>query len=194
MVPAVNPHLRARLRMGLLLVLAILVQTTLGSDLRILEVAPDLMIVLVVCAGMAGGARAGAWVGFWAGLLADMFLTTTPVGLSAFTYCVVGASVGFVRESFLHDRKVLLPIAAALGTAAALLLFVAAGDVLGQHQLVAGGRAWLVRVIIVESLWSAVLVLPVSYAWRWASRGSLGVETVGIGGGDAARGDRLVAR
>jgi rod shape-determining protein MreD len=180
--------------MALLLVAAVLVQTALGSDLRILEVAPDLMIVLVVCAGMSGGARTGAWVGFWAGLLSDMFLTTTPVGLSAFTYCVVGAAVGFVRESFLHDRKALLPIAATAGTAAALLLFVAAGDVFGQHQLVAGGRSWLLRVLIVESLWSAVLVLPLSYAWRWASKGSVGVEAVGVGGADASRGDRMVVR
>ena len=54
---------------------AILVQTTLGSDLRVVGVAPDLMVLLAICAGLAGGAEAGAWVGFWAGLIADLFLT-----------------------------------------------------------------------------------------------------------------------
>ena len=174
-----SPHTTARLRMALLLLLAILVQTTFGSDMRVLEVAPDLMIVLVICAGMAGGSRAGAWVGFWAGLLTDLFLTTTPLGLTAFTYCVVGASVGFMRESYLHDRRALLPIAAVAGTAAAVLLFVAAGDVLGQHQLVAGGRSWLIRVMVIESLWSAVLVLPFNWAWSWAAKDSAGVQLLG---------------
>jgi rod shape-determining protein MreD len=190
----VTPHLASRIRIGLLLLVAILVQTTLGADLRIVEVAPDLMVVLVICSGMAGGVRAGAWVGFWAGLLSDMFLTSTPIGLSAFTYCVVGASIGFVRETFLHDRKVLLPIAAALGTAVAILLFVGAGDVLGQTQLLAGGRSWLIRVIIVESVWSAVLVIPFSYIYSWAARGSAGVELVGSGGGTSGRVERIGAR
>jgi rod shape-determining protein MreD len=191
----VSPLVAARLRIGLLLALAILVQTTFGSDLRIVEVAPDLMIVLVICAGMTGGARAGAWVGFLAGLLADMFLVTTPVGLSAFTYCVVGASIGFLRESILHDRKILLPVAALLGTAFAVLLFVAAGDVFGQTQLLAGGRAWLIRVALVESLWSAVLVLPFSYVYTWAAKGSAGVDLVGTAGSaDGGRGDRILGR
>jgi rod shape-determining protein MreD len=185
--------------MGLVLFVAILVQTTFGSDMRVVEVAPDLMIVLVVCAGMSGGSRSGAWVGFWAGLLTDMFLTTTPLGLSAFTYCVVGASIGAVRENFLHERRMLLPIAAAAGTAVAVLLFVAAGDVLGQYQLVAGGRSWLIRVVVVESLWSAVLVLPFSFVWSWASKGSAGrLSSAGRLGsatsGDGTRGNRLVAR
>jgi cell shape-determining protein MreD len=143
---------------------------------------------------MTGGARAGAWVGFSAGLLTDMFLVTTPVGLSAFTYCVVGASIGFVRETFLHDQKIVLPVAAVLGTAAAVLLFVAAGDVFGQTQLLAGGRSWLIRVIVVESIWSAVLVLPFNYAYGWAARGSRGMELVGAAAAADARADGQVVR
>lgn len=169
----------ARVRIGLLLLVAVLVQTTLGSDLRVLQVAPDLMVLVVVCAGLTGGAEAGAWVGFWAGLLYDMFLTTTPVGLSALTYCLIGAGVGALRVSVLQERRALLPLAAFVGTAAAVLLFVGAGDVLGQTQLVDGGRSWLIRVMIVESLWNAVLALPVGYLYARIARGSTGAERVG---------------
>jgi rod shape-determining protein MreD len=191
----VSAQALARLRIGLIMFVAIMLETTFGSDLRVFHVAPDLMIVLVICAGMTGGSRAGAWVGFWAGLLSDMFLTTTPMGLSAFTYCVVGASVGFLRETFLHDRRILLPIAAAVGTACGVLLFVAVGDVFGQTQLLGGGRSWLIRVIVVESLWSAVLALPVNYVYSWAARGSSGGAAVGSGStGDRTGPDRIVAR
>ncbi|HET6965958.1 MAG TPA: rod shape-determining protein MreD [Acidimicrobiales bacterium] len=170
---------RARIRIGLLLVFTVLVETTLGTDLRVLHVAPDLMVLVVICAGLTGGTEAGAWVGFWAGLLYDMFLTSTPVGLSALTYCLIGASIGALRASVLQERRALLPVAALAGTAASVLLFVGAGDVLGQTQLLGGGRAWLIRVMIVESLWNAVLALPAGYIYAWMSRGSAGAERFG---------------
>jgi len=181
--------------MGLLLVFLALVQTTLASDLRVFQVAPDLMIVVTICAGMAGGTQAGAWVGFWAGLLADMFVTTTPVGLSALTYCLVGASIGFVRESFLHDRRLLLPVAGFAGTAAAVLLFVALGDLFGQSQLLVGGRSAIIRVALVEALWSAVLIIPVGFAYTRLARGSVGADRLGPGtGAGTVHTERLVVK
>ncbi|HET9733104.1 MAG TPA: rod shape-determining protein MreD [Acidimicrobiales bacterium] len=170
---------RARIRIGLLMVVAVLVETTVGSDLRILQVAPDLMVLVVICAALTGGTEAGAWVGFWAGLLYDMFLTATPVGLSALTYCLIGAAVGALRVSVLQEHRALLPLAALAGTAASVLVFVGAGDVLGQTQLVGAGRAWLIRVMIVESLWNAVLALPVGFLYAWLARGSAGAVRFG---------------
>jgi len=178
-VAAVSPVFRARLRIGLLIVFTALVETTLGSDLRVAQVAPDLMVLLVICAGLTGGTESGAWVGFWTGLLYDMFLTGTPVGLSALTYCMVGSAIGALRTTFLQERRALLPIAAFVGTLAAVLLFVAAGTILGQSQLLGGGRSWIIRVMIVESLWNAVLALPAGYIYARVARGSAGAERVG---------------
>src|ERR1700747_1559545 len=98
-----NPHLTARLRIGLFLVVAILIQTAFGSDLRVAGVAPDLMVLAAICAGLTGGAESGAWGGVWAGLVADLFLTSTPLGLSALSYCLIGAGVGALRTGFLPD-------------------------------------------------------------------------------------------
>jgi rod shape-determining protein MreD len=177
----VSPVFWARVRIGVLLFFAILIQTTLGSDLRISGVAPDLMLLITICAGMVGGTEGGAWVGFWAGLITDMFLTSTPVGLSALTYCLVGASVGALRSGYLQERRLLLPFAALVGTAAGVVLFVAIGDVLGQTQLLAAGRAWLIRVVVIESLWAAVLALPVGMLYARLARGSKGAEHMGTG-------------
>lgn len=174
-----NPRLVARARIAAVVVVAVLVQTALGQDLRVFDVAPDLMVLVVICAGLTGGTEAGAWVGFWTGLLTDMFLTSTPIGLSALTYCLVGASIGALRASVLQERRALLPLAALVGTAAAVLVFVVAGDVLGQTQLLGAGRSWLIRVIVVESLWSAVLAFPVGYVYARAARGSVGADRFG---------------
>jgi rod shape-determining protein MreD len=170
---------KARIRIGLLVLFTALVETTLGSDLRVFNVAPDLMVLLVICAGLVGGTEAGAWVGFWTGLLYDMFLTGTPVGLSALTYCLIGSSVGALRSTVLQERRSLLPLAAFVGTAAAVLFFVGAGVVLGQSQLLGGGRSWLIRVMIVESLWNALLALPAGYIYARVARGSAGADRVG---------------
>jgi rod shape-determining protein MreD len=183
----VSPYAIARLRIAALLVVVVLIETALASDLRIFGVAPDLMVLVVICAGLAGGTEAGAWVGFCAGLFIDMFLTSTPVGLSALTYCLIGASVGGLRSSVLTERKAVHPVVGFVATAAAVLLFVAVGDVLGQHQLLGAGRTWLIKVVIVESLWNAVLALPVAYIYAWTARGSAGVERLGMPAGSAAR-------
>jgi len=190
----VSPHVLARLRVGLLLFVAILVQTSLASDLRVAEVAPDFMVLITICAGMAGGAEAGAWVGFWAGLATDMFLTSTPLGLSALTYCLVGAAVGALRAGVLQEHRALIPAVAFVATAAAAVLFVALGDVLGQSQLLDAGRSWLIRVALVEALWSTVLSLPVSIVYAWAARGSAGIEQLGPPRGGMISTERLPAR
>ncbi len=188
-----STHLLARIRIGLLIFVAILVQSTLASDMRVTHVAPDLMVLLAICAGMEGGTEAGAWVGFWSGLTADMFLSATPVGLSALTYCLIGAATGALRAGFLQERRALVPLVAFLGTAVSVLLFVTIGDVLGQSQLLAGGRSWLVRVVVVESAWAAVLSIPVSIIYHWAARGSAGTERLGTVRGGVI-GERLPAK
>jgi rod shape-determining protein MreD len=174
-----SPLVAGRLRLVVLGFLVLLIQTTFGTDLRTASVAPDLMVLFTICAGLTGGAEAGAWVGFFAGLSFDMFLVSTPVGLSALTYCIIGASVGALRTSVLQERPAMYPVVALAATAAAVLLFVGAGDVFGQNQLVGAGRSWLIRVMIVESIWNALLAIPLGYVYAWAARGSAGAETVG---------------
>ncbi len=189
-----TPHAAARLRIGLVLLVAILVQTALGNDLRVDGVAPDLMLLVTICAGLAGGAEAGAWVGFWAGLISDLFLTSTPLGLSALTYCLVGAAVGALRTAVLPESRLITPAAALIGTGAAVLFWVALGDVLGQSQLLDAGRSWLIRVAAVEAGWATVLALPVAWIYARAARGSKGWELVGSSRGGLVRAERLPIR
>jgi rod shape-determining protein MreD len=184
----VNPRVAARLRIASILFVAIMAQTTIAPDLRIRGVAPDFMLLIAICGGLSGGSEAGAFVGFFAGLLADSFLTDTPFGLSALTLCLIGCGVGVLRVSVLPDMRLLTPVVAFGSTVAGVVLFVALGDVVGQHELIAGGRSWLIRVAGVEAVWAAVLSLPVWWLYAKAANGSVGVEAVG------ARPDRMPAR
>jgi rod shape-determining protein MreD len=187
----VNPPLIARLRIGMVLVVAILVQTAVGSDLRVAGVAPDLMVLVTICAGLVGGAESGAWVGFWAGLIADLFLTSTPLGLSALAYCLIGAAVGALRTGVLPESRLIVPAAAVAGTAVGLVLWVGLGDMLGQAQLLDAGRSWLIRVVVAEAAWALVLAFPVHWIYARAAHGSKGAERIGSTRGGVLRAERL---
>lgn len=171
----------ARLRVAGLLGAAVVVQTSVGADLRVDGVAPDLILLVTLCAGLFGGPRQGVLVGFAGGLLADVFLVDTPLGLSALTWCLVGYAVGVLRATALPDGWAVVPVVVLAGTAAGIVAFVGIGDIVGQHQLVAGGRSWLVRVVVVESVLNAVLSVPVAWLYDRAARGSEGAAAVGRG-------------
>lgn len=159
---------RVALKVALVLVVAIGVQTTFGPDLRVDDVAPDLMLLVAVLAGFIGGADTGAVVGFLSGAVADLFLQSTPFGLSCLAFCLTGFAVGATTSVLLRPHWWLVPIVAAAGTVAGTVLFVIIGYLVGQAQLIAPGKEWLVQVGAVEALYAAVFGLPAATAVGWA--------------------------
>lgn len=159
---------RKTLKVLAVLVVGILVQTTFGADLRADGVAPDFMMLLAVCAGFVGGPEQGALVGFASGALWDLFLQDTPFGLSALAACLVGFAVGWGRANMLSVRLLLAPLMAAGGTAVGVALFVAIGYIVGQQQLVAPGKRWLVEVAFIEACYSGIFSLPATWLMGWA--------------------------
>lgn len=167
---------KARLRLAVLVLFVAFVQATFGANLRVDAVAPDLLALVAICSGLAGGVELGGFMGFFAGLLADLFLTDTPFGLSALTLCVVGAGVGALRTAVLREGWVLTPLVAFVATIAAVVGFVAFGDLVGQSQLAHEGRDWLLRVAFIEGVDAAVLAVPVAKLVELAARGSVGAS------------------
>jgi len=168
-----------------LLVVGVFVQTTFGADLRIDNVAPDFMMLLAVCAGIAGGAEAGALVGFAAGMASDLFLQSTPLGLSALAVCLTGFAVGWARTNLFRPNIVVTPLLAGAATMFGVVAFVVIGYLVGQGQLVAPGKRWLVEVAFVEGVYSALLSLPVAALMAWALRGLRGAfPAAGEGGAE----------
>jgi rod shape-determining protein MreD len=155
--------------------------------MRIDSVAPDLLALVAICAGLAGGTELGAVMGFFAGLVADLFLTDTAFGLTALTLCLVGAGVGAVRANALPEGWFLTPLIAFAGTLASVIGFLAFADLVGQSQVAHEGSAWVVRVAFIESVVAAVLALPVFRLVSWAARGTTGARRLrDVGAGAAA--------
>ncbi|HSS11274.1 MAG TPA: rod shape-determining protein MreD [Acidimicrobiales bacterium] len=170
----VSPAMIARFRLGALLFVALLLQTTVAADLRIRGVSPDFMILVTICAGLAGGADTGAMVCFVAGLLIDLFLHATPFGLSALTYCLVGYGVGVLRRTVLHEGWFLAPGTALVGSAVGVVLFVLVGVMVGQHQLTAPGPKGIAQIAGIVGGINAILAVPVARIVSWAGGGLSG--------------------
>jgi rod shape-determining protein MreD len=146
-----------------ILLLLVVLHTAVFPQLRVFDVAADVLLLAGITAGVAGGPDRGAAVGFVAGLLADCFLQT-PFGLSALVYCLVGWGVGSFQTRILHATWWIPMLTAAVASVAGVLLFIALGAVMGQEQLLAWGD---VRIMGVTALWSAALSPVVLRVLRW---------------------------
>ena len=187
MVPSVRRREpRTGLKVVLVIAVVLFVQVTFGNDLRVHAVAPDLMLLLAICAGFVAGPDEGAVVGFAAGLAGDLFLQNTPFGLSALAYCLAGFGVGWARVNVLRQRLLLAPAVCAVGTCIGVALFVVIGYVVGAQQLVAPGQRWLVETAVIEALFAAIFSLPAAVLMAWAlanpATSSASLSAAGVSG------------
>jgi rod shape-determining protein MreD len=154
------------------LVVALLLQTTVIPDLRILGVCADLMLLCTVCAALVGGPELGGLVGFAAGLLSDLFLVTTPLGLSALVFSLIGYAVGTIRKTVLQEGWLLAPATAFVASSAGVVTFVVAGVMVGQSQLTRMGPVGIAKTALLVGVMNAVIAAPLCRLMAWAATGS----------------------
>ena len=154
---------RPILRLVLLGLVALSIQTTLLADMSLDGIVVQLMLCLSVAAGVSGGPERGALVGFMFGTMFDLVLST-PFGLTALVYGLAGFVAGYVNNLTANHPWWLGSIVVGLSTA--LSTFV--------HPVFAswvGVDGWLtvrvVEVALVVRLFNAVLVPSAVPLMRW---------------------------
>ena len=128
----ISLHLLAR--WSLVLAVAVIVQIGLVTQMSLLGVVPDIMVVLAICAGLTGGPQRGAVIGFWSGLLFDL-PRPVPLGLSALAYCLVAFAAGTVQVVVLQSGRVISVIIVAVASALGIVAFAVAGEFFGEATL-----------------------------------------------------------
>jgi rod shape-determining protein MreD len=151
-----------RLFMVALLMLGL--QTTLFNDLRPFGVCLQVMLLLAASAGLARGSETGAIAGFMVGLMYDLVLTT-PLGVGAIVFAVVGYLAGyahsFVHESTWWSRMLLAAIASVGG----MILMPLALTIVGTSGVMTFS---VFKIAIVVAIFNAAFCLPVERLCRWA--------------------------
>jgi rod shape-determining protein MreD len=156
-----------RLRLPIMLVGALLIQTTVLARMRLFGVMPDFMLLVAVAGGITAGPTRGATLGFASGMLIDLFLPT-PLGLSALVFTLVGYGVGVANTGVLRSAWYIPVLTAGAASVAGVVLYALVGSVLGERMI----TGHLVTIAAVVGLSNAVLA-PVGVRFVDWSLGSL---------------------
>ena len=149
---------------ALVIFVAVVTQVCLFSRFSFEGARPDVVVLVAVAAGFVCGADRGALVGFAAGLSIDVLLTT-PLGLSALVFTLVGYSVGAVAGTVVRATWWVSPVVVGLGSAVGTLVYALVGEVFGVETL-AGPS--LTTIVVVVALVNAALAPLAVRALRWA--------------------------
>jgi rod shape-determining protein MreD len=162
------------LRIGLIVIAAVLAQISFFSHFEVFGTEPDVVPVVIAALGLLGGAVAGAVVGFSAGLLLDVVLLET-LGVSSLILLSVGYLAGRYRESFEIDSLV-----APAAVTGALTFLAAAGWSAMELTLGVDSRlsAAVLGDAIVKALLAFLLAYPVYSLIRRALRPALVIDEV----------------
>lgn len=154
-------------RLALLVVVAVILQTTIFSELRLWGGGVLLGLLLTIAVAFICGSNTGAVFGFICGFIFDLFLTGTPLGLSALSYSLTGYVIGFFEGSMLRSSVLVTPIFAAGGTIFGTLVFVTGGAILGNDAVL---HLRTLGVVLVSATANALLAPLVFAAVSWATQ------------------------
>lgn len=149
-------------------VLAALVLTGLLLQVSILPLVagggftPDLLIVLVVVLTLEQGPRTGLWIAAVSGLLADLTLTTVPLGSTMLVQVALAYVIGLLRPYLSERTDLTTAVLAGLTGVVAVLSHGALAALLSAQEPPAGGVvAWSALVVGAFAILLAPLVLIV---------------------------------
>jgi rod shape-determining protein MreD len=163
-------------RIGLLLLLAVILEISAFSQIGILGGHADLVVLAVAAVAYYGGSVAGSATGFAAGFLLDL-LTGATMGASSLVLTAVGYGVGRFKEVRDPSHGLLpIPVGAA-ATAAWLTAFAAVSLMLDIGARVS---PLVLRDIVVSVLLNALLAFPIFTGIRKLLRPSLVVDPLEV--------------
>jgi rod shape-determining protein MreD len=150
--------IRRVLSIGIVVVTALLLQSTVFADLRLFGVRPELLYLVTISVALLEGPNEGATVGFASGLAQD-FLMNEPKGLTALTLTLLGYAVGMFRQFIVSPSPLVPTIVVAVGTAVGIAFYEIVSALLGNfHEEPTYG----VKVALLTAAYNAVLT-PILY-------------------------------
>lgn len=94
--------MRRKLTIGILCILAALLQTTLVSYIQVASIRPNLPVILTASFALMCGKQTGLAVGFFTGILLDFFGGGI-LGFYALIYSLIGYCAGYTYRIFYDD-------------------------------------------------------------------------------------------
>ena len=151
-------------RLGLVALIAAVVQGGVLDGIVVGGAHPDLFLVLAISAGLAGGPQRGAVIAFTLGLVADLFVQT-PFGLSSLCYVLVAFAVGLAAGLPAGRPPLSFQFATALlGGIGGTLLYAGLGSLIGQPSV---PRHELALIVVVVASGCVLFASPAYRLLEW---------------------------
>lgn len=147
------------LRYFLVILTLVVLQTALFPHLRVFGAAPDLLLVATAAVGYERGAEGGAVFGFASGLAIDCFLSS-PLGVSALAFALVGYGVGVFQSGLLRSSRWMAPVLGGIAGLVGGSLWVVIAAITGQDDLITAYSARIVGIAAVYDALLAILIFP----------------------------------
>lgn len=159
-------------RLGVVLVAAVLLQTAVAPHLRLLGANPDFALIVVVCVALVKGPETGAVFGFLTGMLTAVALME-PFGLSAFVFVLVGYLAGRYAETAELPAGFAPLVTVFVATLVANALFATAQFLLAREVPLG---FFLGRVLLPSLVFNTLLAAPVYLLVRLWLQGRAGLR------------------
>jgi rod shape-determining protein MreD len=155
-------------RFALVLIAAAALQMGIFAHLRVVGVAPDLLLALAVAGGLVGGEWRGSVTGALAGLTLDLLVYGRPFGLGMLVFTLIGFLVGRYQASSVRRSSGGDALVAALAAVVAVLAYDLGGRMFAGSPVLAGS---LPVVALVLAGWTALVAIPARWVmgWVWGS-------------------------
>ena len=153
-------------RASLLVLLAVLLQVTVATDLDVLGGRPDLVVIVVVSLALLRGPLAGAAAGFVGGFLVDA-LGLGVIGATSLTLTTVGYLVGVFGERLRETAAIRPLLAIGLASIVAGLGELVVAVLVGSGPAVSPG---LFLAVVPGSMLNVLLAIALYPAIRLALR------------------------
>jgi rod shape-determining protein MreD len=144
---------RRSLLLAVVIVTALLLQTTVFADLRLLGARPELLYLVTIVFAFLDGPSAGTVAGFTSGMAED-FLLDQPKGITALTLTLLGYVVGLLRQYVVTPSPLFPVLLVAGGTFLGTLFYGVVSFLIGELQV---STAYLLRVAVLSALYNALL-------------------------------------
>jgi rod shape-determining protein MreD len=149
---------RRTLTLAAVIIAALLLQTTVFADVRLLGARPELMYLVTIVFAMLEGPQSGAVTGFAGGMAQD-FLLNTPKGITALTLTLLGYAIGLLRQFIVSPSPLLPVLLVSAGTFVGVVFHGVVSFLLGQLDT---SWVYLVRVAALSGAYNAILT-PIVY-------------------------------
>ena len=152
------------IRYFLLVVSLVVLQTALFPSLRVWDAAPDLLLVATIAVAYQRGPEGGAVFGFVSGLAIDCVLSS-PLGVSALAFALVGYGVGVFQSGLVRSSRWMPPLLGGIGGLVGGFLWICIASIAGQEDLFVAASF---RVIVIAACYDALVAFVIFPFARWA--------------------------